>query len=1308
MNGTHAGRKDIRSAGPQFAAMAATYCLGAFNDNYFKQAAMLIAVTLGFSRLQGTATILFALPFILCSAYAGWVADRFAKKKVIVAAKGLECVAMLVGAMGVFTGNWPCILSMVFLMGLQSTFFSPALNGAIPELYPASRVPRANGILKLATTLAILAGIAAAGVCLDSGGSAGIGLDSGAALVAGVVVFISALGFLTSFGVYSQPAPGVRQPFPKFGPLSSFKDAAIICRDGQVLRAIFSDTSFYFIASLVVLTTNTLGLRQLGLTQTATSLLSMSLMLGVCAGSLVAGRLVDMARWDRFLVPASSGMAAGLFLTAASVLLPVPFQLAWLVVSLIVVGIAGGIFLIPVTSFLQVYPKRSEKGRVLATANFCGFIGILSSGLVFTVLDKLMLPATVMGCIGMGALLTTGFLSMTKRLDHYGLKTIVTGLVRRLVSLRYAIDVTGLDEIEADENRGIVFLPNHPALIDPVILLSARYPKFAPRPLVDTDQANKPLVRQIMKIIRPIEIPDINQYGQGSRARINAALDELVGCLNNKEAALMYPAGKLYRSHQEELGGNSGVEYILNHAPDTRFILVRTKGLWGSRFSWASGRAPALTKGIGKTIGFLLANLVFFGPRRMVTLALVEDDTLRSLDGRKAINRYLEAFYNREPERNTHVPAYWWQGASPEIRPEAIKTRVSANSDTVPAATANRVRAKIEAMVGHPVQREDRLAHDLAIDSLVLMEIALWLEREFGTTVADLTALDTVDDCILAASGQLPETGTSGINRIPPEWFYASDQPLSLSDACTIPALFLDKALRHPGKTIISDAVSGCKTYREIIAAIFLLKPLIEKIPGDRVGIMMPASVSASIVYLATLFSGKTPVMFNWTVGIANMTHGLADTGVSHILTARALWERIRAQGTDVSRLETHWVFLEQAAKATWLTKATVFFKAICCSQSLKKVPISETAAILFTSGSESQPKAVPLTHDNIIANLRDFTLMQTFQAGDKLLGMLPPFHSLGLAGTIIMPLCLGMKTVYHPDPTASATLADIISSYQASVLIGTPTFLNGIVSAGTPARLESLKLVFTGAEKCPEQLYGALRGMNPDTVLCEGYGITECSPLISINNPADNRPGSIGSVLPSIDYVIVDDETGEQAAPGQTGMLLVRGPNVFRGYLNDESDKGFREFQDKRWYLTGDFVREDSTKTLIFCGRKKRFVKLGGEMISLPAIETVLQRHFGKNGENGPCLAVEAAATEVYPEITLFSTFPVDREAVNAVIKQGGLSPLHHVWRVERIADIPVLGTGKTDYQALKQTLACEPVALRNTACLTIREMIK
>ncbi len=1285
------GKTEIESARAKFIAMAISYCMGVFNDNYFKQVALLMAVTAGLNQLQGTATVLFALPFIIFSSAAGWMADRFPKKKVVIGAKTLELAASVTGAIGLITANWFCILAMIFIMGLQATFFSPALNGSIPELYPTEYIPKANAILKLVTTLFILLGIATAGVSLDKSPLRFGDFNPGTLLAAVVVIMVAVFGLVASFGIHKRPAAARDKAFPWFGPISSLKDMISICSDRQMLIAFFADNFFYFLATIVVLTINTISIQQLGFSNTITSLLSVALMIGVCAGAFLAAKLVPMERWSRLLVHSALGMAAGLLLAGVTVLIPASIRLIWITAALTGTGIFGGLFLIPVASFLQARPASTDKGKVLATVNFSGFICIMLAGSVFTGLNAIFTPANSMICLGFFALLAALFIYKVKDPQFNPIPGLLVHIVRFLLGLRYRIEVKGLSSIKKTRGAGILFLPNHPALIDPVIMESVLYMDFQPRPLADADQVNATASRWIVKFVHPITLPDLIKNGRDQKNRVQEALREVADALQAGENVLLYPSGHLSRSAREDLAGNSGVEYLLKNVPNIRTVLVRTTGLWGSSFSWAQGSEPSLFKNLSRYIRFFLANAFFFGPRRRVTIEFTEDTVFPKIKERQQINSALESFYNVQIPVNTFIPYYWWQGNKPQVLPEPEMKIAAGDISSVPEATKKLVRNKLTELAGKPVKDEDRLANDLGIDSLTMMEFAVWMENEFGTPVDDLSVLVTVKDSILAASGQIIQTSKAPQKPVPEKWFQGSEDRLTMGHHETITDLFLDQAKRHPGRIIMADRLAGEKTYRDILTAIFILKPILEKVPGEYVGIMLPASVSASILYLAALFSGKTPVMINWTVGIGNVQHGLDLTGTTTIVTAHTLYRKLTGQGVDLGEINTNWLYLDEIVPTIPLHKKIgAALQARFAAGSLAKVKISETATILFTSGSESRPKAVPLTHANIVAELRDFSSIILFTGNQKLLGMLPPFHSLGLAGTIIMPLCLGLKTVYHANPTEAAILAGIIEQYKVSILVCTPTFLAGILKTAAKEQLQSLQLVFTGAEKCPEQTYQAMKDMNPTTILCEGYGITECSPLVSINRPENPRPGTIGRVLPSMEYAIIDLETNRRVNTGQQGILLVRGPNVFSGYYGDKSGEGFYTFENKRWYYTGDFVKEDAEGVLTFSGRKKRFIKLGGEMISLPAIENALQS-LSANGSNGPELAVEATPSEEHPEIVLFTTLPVTREEANQKIKEAGLSPLHNIRILRTVEAIPVLGTGKTDYKVLKKMLANE-----------------
>ncbi|MFH2047423.1 MAG: MFS transporter [Pseudomonadota bacterium] len=405
----------IKQGRSKFIAMASAYFLGAFNDNFFKQAAMLMAVVAGKSALQGKATILFSLPFILFSAYSGWMADRFSKRKVIIGAKLLELIAMLIGAYGIISVNWNCILAMIFIMGLQSAIFGPALNGSIPELYPEIYVGHANAVVKFVSTAAILAGISLAGIVLDKKGIF-MGADLGQVLVAAVILTVALLGVLVSFGVNKREPVGTSVSFPFTGPFDSLLEFFAIRKDPELFLAILSDAFFYFLSLLAVLHINTFGLNQLGITRTMTSLLTVSLMIGICAGSFLAARIVAKKPWSSVLFPSSLGLGIGLILTFATPMMPESIRQIFLFLFLFITGACGGVFLIPVTSFIQIRPAPDAKGRIISVSNFCSFSAMLIAGQVFIFMDHLFSPSANIGVLGIFSVIASFcFLAIRKR-----------------------------------------------------------------------------------------------------------------------------------------------------------------------------------------------------------------------------------------------------------------------------------------------------------------------------------------------------------------------------------------------------------------------------------------------------------------------------------------------------------------------------------------------------------------------------------------------------------------------------------------------------------------------------------------------------------------------------------------------------------------------------------------------------------------------------------------------------------------------------------------------------------------------------
>jgi long-chain-fatty-acid--[acyl-carrier-protein] ligase len=879
-------------------------------------------------------------------------------------------------------------------------------------------------------------------------------------------------------------------------------------------------------------------------------------------------------------------------------------------------------------------------------------------------------------------------------------KDIIAALLmaigRLLLSLRYRVRFLGVEDVARRGTRGILFLPNHPALIDPPIVVTHLFGRFSPHTLADRDRIAVPVLGWIIRRLGTYPLPDVARYGEACRPEVERALQLCIEALRRGENVMLYPAGHLSHQSREDLGGASAAARIIQAVPEARVVLVRTRGLWGSLLSRAAGQ-PDLGRVARQACGYLLANGVFFSPRRQVSVELHEPAELPRGADRNTLNRSLEAFYNQDAPANTYVPHTLWERGGTRAVAEPSVAALGGDLEAVPAGTRALVLQHLAGITGRPVEalkESDRLARDLALDSLALLDLALWLETEFGFPMEGTTSLATVGDLLLAACGTMLSVSSAALRPIPPSWSRPRRPGVApfLPVGETIPAVFLAQARRGPGRVILADQNSGVRTYREVIAGVLVLQPRLRALPGDCLGIMLPASVGASVATLATLFAGKTPVMINWTVGPRNLLHCLELAEVRKVLTVRRLVQKLEASGMDLAGVKDRFVYLEEMAAAVPLSaKLSAGLRSYVNWTALADARPGDPAVVLFTSGSESLPKAVPLTHANLLANMRDLTAVVRFHPSDRLIGMLPPFHSFGLNCTLFMPLCYGIPTAYHANPTESAMLARLLDAYGITLLVGTPTFLNGILRAATEAQLRSLRIVVSGAEKCPAYVYETLAKRCPQVTVLEGYGITECSPAVALNQESAPRPGTVGKILPSFTYAVQDLESGQRVAPGSQGMLLVRGPSVFAGYLRYEGVSPFVEFEGVSWYRTGDLVTEAADGVITFAGRLKRFVKLGGEMISLPAIEEVLARSFLSGNEDKPVLAVESTAQELNPELVLFTSLALDREAANRCLREAGLSALYNLRRVVRLEAIPVLGTGKTDYRALRDWLKAE-----------------
>jgi acyl-[acyl-carrier-protein]-phospholipid O-acyltransferase/long-chain-fatty-acid--[acyl-carrier-protein] ligase len=404
----------IRQAKGKFAAMAASYFMGTFNDNFYKQAVMLLALAAGREKFQGAAGIAFTVPFILFAAPAGWMADRFPKRNVVISAKTLELAAALVGALGVILGNLWIMVGMVALMGTQSTFFSPALNGSIPELFPAHYVTKANAVLRMIVTGGILIGISFSGFVLDLQGAPLLGAPRGHVMVGLAVILYAVLGLGVSFGIPTRAAADPGRAFPWTGPLETIRELLQVWQDHQLGRILVADVFIWAVGVFQLLVINSLGKLQFHLTDSRTSLLVASQLVGLAVGGLLSARFAKGARWFRVLIPAGIAMGVLMLAIGAVPVLPAALQVPLLYLLIGLAGMAGGLFLIPCESFLQIRPAPERKGAVWASANFASFTGMAAASLLYIPLTALR-PTLAYAALGAASLLFMAWMTLEFR-----------------------------------------------------------------------------------------------------------------------------------------------------------------------------------------------------------------------------------------------------------------------------------------------------------------------------------------------------------------------------------------------------------------------------------------------------------------------------------------------------------------------------------------------------------------------------------------------------------------------------------------------------------------------------------------------------------------------------------------------------------------------------------------------------------------------------------------------------------------------------------------------------------------------------
>jgi len=1118
----------LRSSG--FRAFLSTQFLGALNDNFYKMVVSLLAVDtaagIGDSGLYlSLAGVLFILPFILFSGYAGYLADIYNKRKVLIVTKVFEVLAMGIGVFAFSMGRIELMLGVLFLMALQSTFFSPAKYGILPEMLPYKDLSRANGLLEMSTFLAIILGTAVGGVIFAA-------LKERLPWIGLIAVFIAVIGTIASLGISRVPDSGAKKPF-KWNPWAEiFIGLERIYRDRSLWLATVGISYFWFLGALLQMTMLLMGKEVMRLNDQWVGIMLAFLAIGIGMGSLAAGRLSG-DKIEPGLVPIGS-FGMGVFSISLS-LAKFSYPLTSFILYLL--GFSAGLFIVPLYTFIQQRSGHEEKGRVLATNNFMGTGGILlASGVLWFFRDLLQIQAD-------GIILIFGFLTFlvtaytVRRVPEFLVRFILWVFTRTI----YRIRIVGLENIPREGPALLV--SNHVSFVDPFIIGCCvnRFIRFIiARPYYEIRT-----LQWFYRLMKAIPISD------KSRKDILESLGQAREEILRGELVCVFAEGGISRTGNI-LPFKRGFEKIIEGI-DVPVIPVHLDRIWGSIFSFSGGR-----------------------------------------------------FFYKWPDRI--------------FRPVTVS---------------------------------------------------------FGRPMPSSVKAWDVRQAVMELGGEAARYRRKGGDLLH--------------------LRFIKMAKRRWSSLCMADSTGEGFTWGKILVGALLLGEWIKRhSPDDSVvGLLLPPSVAGGMANIGVLLAGKIPVNLNYTAGREAMASAIREGSIRTILTSRRFLEKARCDEMEGM------VFLEEVMREiTILQKILSVLKVRLFPMFLlrrffgfaKKGP-DDLATIIFTSGSTGIPRGVMLSHHNILSNIEGFSQLFYITRRDKLMGVLPFFHSFGFTGTLWFPLISGFSVVYHSNPLDAKTIGETVFRHRATIMLSTPTFCEDYLRKCTEEEFSSLRYVIVGGERLRDSLARAFKekyGLD----LLEGYGCTEMGPVVSVNIPdafdgphrqTGFKSGTVGHPIPGVTVKVVDPETGISLPCGEEGMLLVKGPGRMVGYLGQPERT--EEVLQKGWYVTGDIASIDEDGFITIVDRISRFSKIGGEMIPHIKVEDTINRLLG----DGLCLVTAIADKGGKERLVVLHT----RKDVTADEIWKGLCRMDipRLWIPRRediyyIEEIPTLGSGKVDLGRVKGML--------------------
>lgn len=1166
-----------------FVALLVTQFLGALNDNIFRWIAVPVgALVYSYNASVALGAVLFTIPYLLLMNMAGFLADRYDKRTVIIACKFAEVLLASLVVASIVTGSVPLLFCTVLLMGCQSALFGPSKFSSIPELVKPSQISNANGLMAMVSVLAAAGGMFLGLWLFDSNQEAIGRMILGeekppwqTALreiwrVPAVLLGVALVGWWASLAIRRMELADADRRLSLNPFRDTVRDLKVLWRQPALFRASMGVAFFWVLGLLAQMNMPEFGADAFHLTETGKGLLLVELIIGLAAGAVIAG-FISRGQVELGIVPLGA-----LIIIAGSIGLCVTGELShvadlteeksvttlavfrypsfWLSsFFLVIYGFGAGLFTIPLEAYIQHRSDPKERGVVIAGMNFLAFAFMsLSAGAYYVMSQYLNLsPSLIFLLCGL----------MTLPVLIYVVWLLPQATVRFMVWLLswtiYRVRVNGRENLP--ETGGALLVANHVSWVDGILLTLASARPI--RLMADTEFfEHSRCLSWLAKLFNVVPI----YSGMGPKAIVKA-LQTATDAINSGEVVCIFAEGRLTRTGQLQ-PFQRGLMRVVK-GTDQPVVPVYLDELWGSVFSYHGGK------------------ILWKRPRK------------------------------------------WPYPVSITFGPPLV------DADNV-------------AQVQQAVQ-------NLGVRSAIERENSLFTPMR----------------------------------------------------------RFIRKCRRRAWRYKVADSSGQCLSGRRLLAATIALSRRFRAAKGEQsipnVGVMLPPSVAGVVANTSLALAGRTAVNLNYTLSADDLNHCLEVADIKQVITTRKLIEclktRLPAETLFIEDLQPQLGWRDRLVAPLQAYLLPVFLLERCYQ--LHEDKTSELMTVIFTSGSTGRPKGVLLDRFNVQSNIDAVDDMYHLRADDILLGVMPFFHSFGYTLNLWLTLTTDIRAVFHHNPLDAKTVGQLAGQFETTMLMGTPTFMRSYLKRIQPEEFQSLGLALVGAEKLTPDLAESFQ-QKFGKKLIEGYGATELSPLALANVPksrtgadADEgyKPGTVGRAIPGISAKIVDPESGLPLNTNTEGLLLISGPNVMRGYLNDPEATAAAIHDG--WYRTGDMAVIDDDGFVTITGRLSRFSKIAGEMVPHARIEEELNRiatgskrvdNIESSGDiDSPLLAVTAVPDERKGErlVVVHRKLP---GSVDELLTEYDKMQFPNLWRpaVEsfiEVPELPLLGTGKLDLKQLK-----------------------